>query len=224
MKKTETGDLQPISLPEPAFAPRASLFEALKKRRTSRSIKARSIPLQVLSDVLWGAQGVNRREGPFGGPGLTAASASNSQEICIYVARGEGTYLYEPGPHRLTPVSRGDIRRRAIGPGQRQGARAPVRLIYVVDTDRFKDAGYREPGLYDPEIRKSYYYVDTGIIAQNVYLTAASLGLASWFHNCDRAALAKELRLKPHQHALFGQTVGYAGLVRASARHGPPAA
>ena len=119
-------------------------------------------------------------------------------------------YLYEPDPHRLTPVAAGDIRGLAIGPGQRQGARAPVRLIYVVDIDRFNNAGYQEPGLYDPEIQKSYYFVDTGLIAQNVYLATAALGLAAWFHNCNKAALEKKLGLTPHQRALFGQTIGYA--------------
>jgi hypothetical protein len=42
-----------------------------------------------------------------------------------------------------------------------------------------------------------------------LYLAAASLGLASWFHNCNKAALEKKLALKPHQRVLFGQTVGY---------------
>jgi len=28
------------------------------------------------------------------------------------------------------------------------------------------------------------YYVDTGLIAQNVYLASSALGLALWFHNC----------------------------------------
>ena len=210
MKKSTTGNLQSITLPEPAFEQRGTLFEALKERRTSRSVKAKKIPLQLLSDILWAAQGVNRLQGPFEGPGRTAGSASNSQEICVYVAKEEGTYLYEPDSHRLTPVAADDIRALAIGPGQRAGAKAPVRFIYVVDIDRFKNAGYQEPGLYDPEIQKSYYFVDTGLIAQNVYLAASSLGLASWFHNCNKAALAKELGLKPHQRALFGQTIGYA--------------
>jgi nitroreductase len=210
MKKSTTGNLQSIALPEPAFEQRGTLFEALKGRRTCRSIKAKKIPLQLLSDILWAAQGVNRLQGPFEGPGRTAGSASNSQEICVYVAKEEGTYLYEPDSHRLTPVAADDIRALAIGPGQRAGAKAPVRFIYVVDIDRFRNAGYQEPGLYDPEIQKSYYFVDTGLIAQNVYLAASSLGLASWFHNCNKAALAKELGLKPHQRALFGQTIGYA--------------
>jgi hypothetical protein len=210
MKSRRIGDLRPIQLPEPVFDRCGTLFEALKKRRTSRSISDKKISLQILSDILWAAQGVNRVQGPFGGPGRTAGSASNSQEICVYVASEEGTYLYEPDSHSLTPVAAGDSRALAIGPGQaRAGANAPVRFIYVVDIDRFKNAGFQEPGLYDPEIQKSYYFVDTGLIAQNVYLASSSLGLASWFHNCNKTALATVLRLKPPQRALFGQTIGY---------------
>jgi SagB-type dehydrogenase family enzyme len=217
MKENLIGDLQPITLLEPLFERCTTVFEALKTRRTVRSISDRKISLQILSDILWAAQGVNRAHGPFGGPGRTAGSASNSQEICIYVAREEGIYLYEPDSHRLTPVVAGDFRALAIGPGQRMvGINAPIRLVYVVDINKFNTAGFPEPGLYDPEIQKSYYFVDTGLIAQNVYLATTSLGLASWFHNCNKAKLAKVLRLKPHQRALFGQTIGYAEEVKFS--------
>ncbi len=211
MKNSEIRDPESITLPEPVFDRCRSVFEALKMRRTSRAISDERISLQILSDILWAAQGVNRVQGPFGDTGRTAGSASNSQEIGVYVAMKEGTYLYEPDAHRLALVATGDSRALAIGPGQgRAGANAPVRLIYVVDTERFKNAGFQEPGLYDPEIQKSYYFVDTGLIAQNVYLASSSLGLASWFHNCNKAAIQKKLNLKPHQHALFGQTIGYA--------------
>jgi nitroreductase len=201
-----------ITLPEPAFGHCATVFEALKARRTSRTIGDEPIPLQTLADVLWAAQGINRERGPFGGQGRTAGSASNSQEIQVYVAMKDGAYLYDPGRHELIPVTESDIRPLAIGAGQQPaGARAPVRLIYVVDMDRFKTAGFPEPGLYDAEIQKSYYFVDTGLIAGNVYLAASGLGLATWFHNCDKKALAKELDLGANQRALFGQTLGYEG-------------
>ena len=203
-------ELQPIPLPQPVFNRSASVFEALKIRQTSRNIGAKPIPLQILSDILWAAQGVNRQAGPFGGPGRTAGSASNAQEICLYLAMPDGIYLYEPAPHQLTPVLAGDWRELVIGPGQgKAGADAPARLIYVVDLDKFKTAGFPEPGLYDAEIQKSYYFVDTGLIAQNVYLACASLGLAAWFHNCNKPALQEKLALQPHQRALFGQTIGY---------------
>lgn len=210
MDNSQAGQLQPIHLPEPVFDQCANVFEALKRRRTSRAIADKPISLQQLADILWAAQGINRVQGPFGGPGLTAGSASNAQEICIYVALESGIYRLEPENNRLIPVAAGDHRALAIGPRQGgAGANAPVRLIYVVDLERFKTAGFPEPGLIDPEIQKSYYFVDTGLIAQNVYLAAASLGLASWFHNCDKAPLELQLGLKPHQRVLFGQTIGY---------------
>ncbi len=70
-------------------------------------------------------------------------------------------------------------------------------------------SGYQETGLQDAEIQNSYYFVDTGMIASNVYLYAASEGLATWFHNCDKPALAIKLALRTDQRVLFGQTVGY---------------
>lgn len=70
-------------------------------------------------------------------------------------------------------------------------------------------SGYQEPGLQDAEIQKSYYFVDTGMIAANVYLYAASQYLAAWFHNCDKPALTTKLALRTDQQVLFGQTVGY---------------
>lgn len=206
-------DLEPMALPKPTFEGCRELFEALKVRHTSRNISAKEISLQTLADILWAAQGVNREKGPFGGHGRTAGSASNSQEIRMYVLLAEGTYLYEPEPHRLAPVAAGDLRRLAIGRRQQDaGADAPVRLVYVADIERFKHAGFPEPGLYDAEVQKSYYYVDTGLMAQNVYLAAASLGLAAWFHNCDREGFAEAVGLAASDlRPLFGQTIGWPG-------------
>jgi hypothetical protein len=210
VSKKYTQDPQPIVLPKPGKGRGGSVFAALKKRKTTRTIGSRRLPLQVLSNLLWAAFGINRRKGPFGARGRTAGSASNSQEIDLYVALADGAYRYEAVAHRLLPVTEEDLRGLAIGPGQgNAGADAPVRLIYVVDIGKFSQAGFQEPGLYNPEVQKSYYYVDTGLIAENVYLFAASQGLAVWFHNCNRAALSRKLSLRPDQLALFGQTVGY---------------
>jgi hypothetical protein len=63
--------------------------------------------------------------------------------------------------------------------------------------------------LWDRETQKAYYYVDTGLMAGNVYLFAASQGLSAWFHNCDKIGLHDRLKLKPTQRVLFGQTIGY---------------
>ena len=200
-----------IQLPVPAKGSSTSVFDALERRRTIRQISATQLPLQDLSNLLWAACGVNRRSGPGGLPGRTAASASNSQEIEVYVALESGVYLYD-GPNRqLLPVVTDDLRGGALTPGQ-QGveAKAPVQLIYVVDIDRLiHGKGYPERGLQDAETQMLYYCVDTGLIAGNVYLFAAAEGLAAWFHNCHRTDLARRMGLRPEQRVLFAQSVGY---------------
>jgi hypothetical protein len=204
-------NLNPIPLPKPESDGGKTVMKALKLRKTIREISDKNIPLQKLSNLLWAACGVNRKKGPFGIPGRTSATASNSQEIDLYVALKEGTYLYDAYAHTLIPVTDEDLRTQAIGKGQVNfGNEAPVRLIFVADLNRLINTrGYREPGLLDPEIQKAYYNVDTGLIAANVYLFAASNDLAAWFHNCDKTALAAKLKLHSNQRVLFGQTVGY---------------
>ena len=219
IKKKVNNDSQPVSLqhllllelPKPTSGRSTSVSKALQQRKTIREISDRKLSMQALSNLLWAACGVNRKKGPFDIPGRTAASASNSQEIDLYVAMVEGIYLYDAYRHRLVRVIAGDLRALAIGPGQADFvAKAPVQLIYVVDINKLTNtSGFQEPGLQDPEVQKSYYFVDTGLIAANVYLFAAAQGLASWFHNCNKSGLAAKLNLRPEQRVLFGQTVGY---------------
>ncbi len=202
-----------LRLPRPSLAGSRSLGGALRARRTVRGISDRPLPLPVLSGLLWAAWGVNRRRGPFGALGRTAASASNSQEIDLYVLRPEGAFIYDAPRHELLPVVARDLRHLCLNPGHGLlGATAPVRLVFVVDLDRLEHTqGFEEPGLHDPVVQRSYYFVDTGLIAANVYLFAAATGLAAWFHNCQRNALARALRLGKNQRVLFAQTVGYPG-------------
>jgi len=206
-----TQKLKTISLPKPTFDRGTTVMKALRKRKTTREIGDKKLSMQALSNLLWAACGVNRQKVQIGICGRTAGSASNSQEIDLYVAVKEGVYLYDAFKHGLIPVVAGDHRRLGLGRYQPDSsAGAPVRLIYVADINKLVNTtGYQEPGLKDHEIQKSYYYVDTGLIAANVYLFAASHGLAAWFHNCNKAALSEKLNLRADQRVLFGQTVGY---------------
>ena len=148
-------ELKPILLPKPEMDGGKSVLAALKDRKTTRNVSAKQLPPQVLSNLLWAAFGVNREKGSFGKPGRTAASASNSQEIDLYVALPEGVYLYEAVPHRLAPVIAGDFRSRA---GRGAAASAPVNIFYVVDLSRY-DTGPGQPDrrIGEPEVQKSYY-------------------------------------------------------------------
>jgi len=201
-----------IQLPPPAFDDSMLVSAALELRKTVREFSSMELSSQQVSNILWAAFGVNRKSGPFGATGRTAASASNSQEIDLFVALKEGVYLYNANNNLLTQVIGADLRSSALTPGQ-QGvdAKAPVQLIYVVDIHKLTHTkGFQEPGLHDPEVQKSYYFVDTGLIAGNVYLFCAAIGLAAWFHNCDKEGIALQLGLRPEQRVLFAQSVGYA--------------
>ena len=211
---SSAGEIQallPVQLPSPAVDTDTPVFTALRRRKTTRNISPAPLPLQLLSNLLWAACGVNRQSGPYGLPGRTAASASNSQEIDLYVALMEGVYLFDPFERRLLPIVAGDLRPGALTPGQHGvDAKAPVQLIYVADLYRLTHtAGFQEPRLQDPDVQMSYYYIDTGLIAGNVYLFAAAQGLAAWFHNCEKTVLGQRLRLRAEQRVLFAQSVGY---------------
>ncbi len=62
--------------------------------------------MQVLSDLLWAACGINRSDTGK----RTAPSARNWQEIDIYVATEEALYLYDAKAHHLLPILQEDIR------------------------------------------------------------------------------------------------------------------
>lgn len=203
---TPAPELQPIVLPKPEKDGGKSVLAALWERRTVRNIRSDKLPPQFLSNLLWAAFGVNRGQSSFGKPGRTVPSASNSQEIDLYVALPEGVYIYDAPSHRLNPVAAGDFRARS---GRGAAVTAPVNIFYVVDLSRYVLEGNPDRRINDPEVQKSYYYCASGLIAQSVYLFAASQGLAAWFHNCDKENTVKEFKLRPQQRVLFAQTVGY---------------
>jgi len=212
MSNQNITELGTIVLPEPSKKGGMTLLEAFQIRRTERNISSKEIPIHILSNLLWAAFGVNREQtSSFKNLGRTAPSASNSQEIDLYVILKDGVYLYEASPHQLKPVLAGDFRKMS---GRRYAAQqignAPLNIIYIANLSRY-DLGpdQPDPHIGDPEVQTSYYYTDTGFIAQNVYLYAASEGLAAWFHNCDKDIIAKELNLSDNQIVLFAQTVGY---------------
>ncbi len=171
------------------------LMEALAKRRSLREFAPRELPPQILSDLLWAAYGVNRAEG-----GRTAPSALDAQEIDLYVALPSGAYLYDATAHALQLVAEADLRR--VTGYQDFVDEAPIDLVFVADDSRM--------ALVPVTQRQSYAAVAAGAISQNVYLFAASAGLATviraWI---DRAAIADALGLTHDQNVLLSQTVGY---------------
>jgi len=182
-----------IQLPDPQTDAGRPLMQVLKDRRSGREFSSEDLNLQVLSNMLWAAFGINR---PASGK-RTAPSAVNWQEIDIYVSRSDGLYLYEAAEHTLEPILERDI--RAQTGTQSFVAEAPVNLIYVAD--------YSKMATFE----KSFYSAAaTGHISQNVYLFCASEGLSAVVRGLvDRPMLSLTMGLGIHQHITLSQTVGY---------------
>lgn len=184
-----------IDLPVPDTAGGKSLMQALQERRTSREFSDKTLPLRLISNLLWAAFGVNRPTG-----GRTAPSAHEWHEIDVYLATAEGLYLYDARNHTLKQVLPQDIR---VKTGMQPFvADAPVNLVYVADYSRMVEAEETDRVLYSA--------ADAGFISQNVCLFCASEGLATVVRGMvPRNELAKLMKLRPTQRVIFAQSVGY---------------
>jgi len=187
-------DLKPIQLPVPQTDGGRPLMQVLKERKTQREFGPEKLPMQVLANLLWAAFGINRPDGR-----RTAPSAMNWQEIDIYVAMGDGLFLYNAKSNRLEAILAHDV--RAATGTQDFVATAPVDLIYVADLSKTGQSGSQAD---------LFTGADAGFISENVYLFCTSEGLATVVRgSVDRAALAKIMKLRPDQKILLAQSVGY---------------
>lgn len=184
---------QDIELPTPATTGGKPLNEALKERKSLRDYSDKELTPQQLSNLLWAANGITREDGR-----RTAPTARNAQEIELYIILKDGVYLYQDTKLKL--VLKEDIRKLA---GKQPFTwAAPVNIVYVADYEKQWDT--------TPEIKRQYAAVDSGFIAQNVYLHCASEGMACVFRGMiDAEALHKKLGLPATKEVLYGQSVGF---------------
>lgn len=186
----------PVKLPPPQTDGGKPLMQVLKDRASSREFSPKKLPMQVLSDLLWAAWGINR---PHSGK-RTAPSARNRQEIDIYVAAENALYRYDAHSHTLITAMEEDIRAHT---GKQDFVKtAPVNLIFVADYSTVTGGNDAEKDFYAG--------ADTGFISQNVYLYCASAGLATVVRGyVDKPALEKKMGLGPDQKVTLCQSVGY---------------
>ena len=186
---------QAIILPEPQKTGGLPLFEALDARKSQRSYSSEPLSLQDLSTLLWAAYGINREDGR-----RTAPSARNWQQFDIYLIMADGWYLYDHQQHAI--IKKGDDDLREYAGIQDFVKTAPLNLIFVSDHDRITGVS-REKQEFNSA-------TDVGYISQNIYLFCASQGLATVVRGLlDREKLHQSLKLRPSQHVILGQTVGY---------------
>lgn len=189
-----SGAQDKLTLPQPKMEGGMPLMEALKSRESNRNFLSEELSLQMLSNLLWAADGINREGGK-----KTAPSSMNYQEIDVYVLLKNGVYRYDAKGNYLVEVNKGDF--RAAAGKQDFVASAPLNLAYVADFSRVPK------GESDAQVNASY--ANSGFIAQNVYLFCASEKLAcvvrAYF---DPKILGEALKLNSGQKIILTQTVG----------------
>jgi nitroreductase len=174
-----------ITLKAPQFNKGLPLMQALKERKSVREFSDKEIDLQILSNLLWAANGVNRPDGK-----RTAPSALDRRDIEIYVCQKDGAYHYQADKNILTQLSTEDCRLR----------NAPITLILVSDTTK-------EPHI--PGV-KDWGNIDGGIVSQNISLFASAMGLATVPQGTmPREKLTKILKLKKGFELVLNHPVGY---------------
>jgi nitroreductase len=187
-----------IELPRPEINKGKPLMQVLALRKSSREFSDVAISDQMLANILWAANGVNRPERN----GRTAPSACDLQEVDIYIARTDGLFLYLPKENAIKKISSEDMRESA---GKQDFTEeAPINLIYVVDYDSMNHP------IMDDNAKAFYAATDTGFVSQNVYLFCASEGLATvvlgWI---DKKTLRAKMGLGDRAKIMLTQPIGY---------------
>lgn len=190
---------QVIDFPAPSLDDQASLAFALTHRHSTRTFAQTPLSNTQLGNLLWSADGINRRETG----GRTAPSANAHNEVDIYVALPEGVYRYESARHQLVLKKAHDARN--LTGYQDFVGDAPLDIVYVVRTSTIMDMPAQQ--------RDTFAAVAVGAIAQNVSLYCAATGLATVVRGwINHRLLADALSLNEDEMPVLAQTVGLPAL------------
>lgn len=183
-----------IKLPPPDKAGGKPLMQCLTERKSERKFDSKPLPPQILSDLLYAADGISRPDGR-----KTVPTARNLQSQEVYAAMADGLYLYHPKTHSLDLVKAGDIREKCGM--QAIHKTAPIVLIYVGDVSKIgKNAA-----------EKVFYAANhAGYASQNIYLYCTSAGLATVVCGLvNKPELEKAMELPGTKRVQLTQPVAY---------------
>lgn len=187
---------QETKLPAPSKTGGKTIVETLWERKSDRVYTGKELTPQVLGDLLWAANGVNRPESDH----HTNPTASNKQEISVYAFTKDAVCLYEQASHSLKQVASGDHRGLIAG-GQQFAATAPVSIVIVMDLAKYG-------GITDGS--RMMGSVDAGIVTENINLFCAGNGLKTVTRaTMDVKAIKSLLGLGDTQIPILNNPVGY---------------
>ncbi|WP_233828836.1 SagB/ThcOx family dehydrogenase [Paraburkholderia sp. ZP32-5] len=182
-----------IELPKPKLSGSMSLEEAIERRRSVRSFKPDTLPVDSIGQLLWAGQGITRANDRRAAPSAGALYA-----LELYAVTATEVMHYLPLGHRAETRTSPDLRPKlkAQALGQASIGAAPLVIAVAVEPSRLSGRYGGRANLYAD--------LEAGHATQNILLQAVALGLGSVpVGAVDGAPAARTLAL-PH-----GQTVIY---------------
>jgi len=167
-------EIDKVELPKPSLIGEVSLEQLLAQRRSVRDYPETMLSLAEVGQLLWAAQGITHAKGFRTAP---SAGALYPLELYVAVARVEGlttgVYHYEPARHRLQKTIDDEVSttlaRAALSQSWIEDAAAVI--VFTADYERTTRK-------YDKRGRR-YVHMEVGHAAQNLFLQAGALGLAT---------------------------------------------
>jgi SagB-type dehydrogenase family enzyme len=160
-------------LPFPRARGALSVEQALARRRSVRHFAETPLTVQDASQLLWAGQGITSALGQRTAPSAGALYPLRLRLVTGHVGRLQpGVFRYEPRGHRLGLESPGDVRARlAAAARQDWVSGAPALVVISAEAGRTR-ARYGERA-------GRFVHIECGAAAQNIYLQAGALGLAT---------------------------------------------
>jgi SagB-type dehydrogenase family enzyme len=197
-----------VALPPPVVRGRMSVEEAIARRRSVRHFRGKQLPLAVLSQILWAAQGITDSEGGF--RAAPSAGALYPLELYVVASKGgveglpEAVYHYEPKGHRLTLVRGGDFggALEAATWGQEIVSQAAASIVMV-------GVFSRTAGKYGRR-GNQYVFQESGHAGENAFLQAVALGIGAVVMGAfGEGAVRKVIGVGPDEKPLCVLPIGF---------------
>ncbi len=167
-----------IQLPKPLEKAGVDILDSIRSRRSRRRYSSKPLSLIEVATLLYYSVGITGRSW-WGGPKRVYPSAGALQPVEAYLVASKvenlnpGLYHYNPGEHSLELLVSGDYSRELerIALNQEHVGEAPANIILTIvykrTASKYGLRAYR------------YAHLDVGFAAQNIYLVAEALNLAT---------------------------------------------
>ncbi len=184
--------LKAAELPPPGANLNSDIMQALSQRQTTRKYAEKPLSRQQLSDILWAANGVNRKDGK-----RTAPAAYGKQYINIYLIDESGSYRYDAASHTLTALPTPLEQQRLSSQGHVK--KAPHVILLTCEIKKI-------PGTFASDQEKLLTaHATAGCICQNIYLACAAQKIGT----CMVGGLRSEyIRKMLNEEPLYAMPVG----------------